>query len=112
MSRLGGLPGDLSYNFIKLARALTNVLNRDAFVVAMHAFVFFGGGVNRGPAISDDAELSIKLAFSITAQHLGSDNRARMILFRLPRDQGEQFSVCRGAVGRLEPVDVFDLDCR
>src|ERR1051326_3701232 len=104
--------GDITYNFVKLAGPLTNVFNRDAFVVAMHAFVFRGGGVNRSPAVSDNAELPIELAFSITAQHLGSDNRARMILFGLPRDQGEQFGVCRGAVGRFEAVDVLDLDCR
>src|SRR5262245_30026918 len=99
------LTGDIAHDFVKLARALTNVLDRDAFVVTMHAFVFFRRGVNRGPAVSDDAELSIELALSITAQHLGGDNCAGMILFRLPRDEGEQFGIRRGAVGLFETVD-------
>src|ERR1043165_1520849 len=86
MSSFRGLTGDVSHDLVKLARALANVLYRNTFVVAMHTFILFGGRVNWGPAVSDDAELSIKLAFSITAQHLGCDNRAGVILLRLASD--------------------------
>ncbi len=70
----GSITGDVSDDFVKLARAFANVLHRDALVVAVHAFVFFGGRVNRRPAISDYAELPVELAFSITAEHLRRDN--------------------------------------
>src|SRR5690349_4664290 len=73
-SSIRGLTGDVSDDFVKFARAFTNVLHRDALVVAVHAFVFLGGRVNRRPAVSHDAELPVELAFSITAEHLGCDN--------------------------------------
>src|SRR6185503_13543233 len=89
------LTGDFSHDFVEFARALANIFNRDSLVVAMHTFVFFDGRVNRRPAISDYAELSKELAFSITAQHLCGNNRRGIILFGLSSDEGKQFGVCR-----------------
>src|SRR6185436_18832516 len=104
------LLGDLPYDFEELARALTNVFHSNTFVVSVHALVLLDSSVERGPTVSDDAELSIELAFGIAAEHLGRDDRFRVICLCHLGDDSKQLGIDGRTIGWFERVDILNLD--
>ena len=68
-----GLARDLADHFKHFPGTFAYVFHRDALVIAVYALVLFNRCVDRRPALTDNAKLSIELAFGVAAEHLGGD---------------------------------------